>query len=349
MSSTPKHTSSVQKRRTARGWSQQDLADRAGLSRAGVSAIESGRLSPSVAAALALAQVLDCSVEELFGQRHMATPGLDWALGPPTGPRRYWKARIGSQVLAYAVEDDASQLAWHDGVATDAQIVERGHDQADRTLVLASCDPAAGLLVGEYARQFGMRLIVLRRSSREALELVAAGKVHAAGVHLGSSARRSDNVSVARAVVGQCTLVHVARWEEGLALSPRLKGATIGELARQAARWVGREPGSGARQCQDAVLGDRPPPRRVAHDHRGVATAVRCGWADVGPCLRLTSEESGLRFLKVARKEYDICFPTQLEGDPRLTALVATLRSRDYRSRLADLPGYAARHTGELV
>ena len=58
----------VRRRRLARQWSQADLAERAGISRAAVSAIEAERLSPSVAAALALAAVFECSVEELFGR-----------------------------------------------------------------------------------------------------------------------------------------------------------------------------------------------------------------------------------------------------------------------------------------
>ncbi|HWV58612.1 MAG TPA: helix-turn-helix transcriptional regulator, partial [Longimicrobiales bacterium] len=53
----------VRAARLARGWTQQDLAALAGVSRAAVSAIESGRLVPSTAAALALAQALDCTVE----------------------------------------------------------------------------------------------------------------------------------------------------------------------------------------------------------------------------------------------------------------------------------------------
>jgi DNA-binding XRE family transcriptional regulator len=55
-------------RRLARQWSQAELAQRAGISRAAVSAIEVERLSPSVATALALAAVFECSVEELFGR-----------------------------------------------------------------------------------------------------------------------------------------------------------------------------------------------------------------------------------------------------------------------------------------
>lgn len=51
--------------RIARGWSQAELAQRAGVSHAAVSAIEGQRLVPSVPAALA--RVLESSVEELFG------------------------------------------------------------------------------------------------------------------------------------------------------------------------------------------------------------------------------------------------------------------------------------------
>src|SRR4051794_29327800 len=57
----------VKSHRLKRGWSQAELAHRAGISRTAVSAIEVNRLVPSVAAALSLANALDCSVEELFG------------------------------------------------------------------------------------------------------------------------------------------------------------------------------------------------------------------------------------------------------------------------------------------
>ncbi|MGO8749094.1 MAG: helix-turn-helix transcriptional regulator [Thermoguttaceae bacterium] len=59
-------TNRVRTCRTARGWSQDELATRAGISRARVSAIETGRSVPSTVAALALAAALDCHVEDLF-------------------------------------------------------------------------------------------------------------------------------------------------------------------------------------------------------------------------------------------------------------------------------------------
>ena len=55
----------VRARRTARGWSQEELALRRGhFVRAGVSAIEMGRLVPAATAVLALAAAFACRVED---------------------------------------------------------------------------------------------------------------------------------------------------------------------------------------------------------------------------------------------------------------------------------------------
>ena len=67
----------ILERRLARKWSQAELAERAGIPRAAISATEGERLSPSVATALALAAVLECSVEELFGRGRPATADLE--------------------------------------------------------------------------------------------------------------------------------------------------------------------------------------------------------------------------------------------------------------------------------
>ncbi len=59
----------VKQYREKRSWSQQELSDRTGLSRTGISAIEMGKLVPSTVAALSLAKVFKCSVEDLFQLR----------------------------------------------------------------------------------------------------------------------------------------------------------------------------------------------------------------------------------------------------------------------------------------
>src|SRR5215813_14343841 len=60
--------------RQARGFSQQQLAGMAGVSRQAVSAVESGLSDPSLRVALALGRALGLTVEELFGPGSPVSP-----------------------------------------------------------------------------------------------------------------------------------------------------------------------------------------------------------------------------------------------------------------------------------
>jgi molybdate-binding protein/transcriptional regulator with XRE-family HTH domain len=341
----------VRERRSARGWSQAELAQRAGISRTAVSAIEAERLVPSVAAALGLAKALECSVEELFGQRPTGASGSSptWAW-PATQPHgRFWCASVGGQRRFYPVEATPLGQIEHDGVAKSHKL-SADERLADRTLVMASCDPAVGLLARIYEQATGYRLIVFPRSSRQALQLLRQGLVHVAGVHLSAADSDSGNAIPVREIVGHpAQLLRVASWEDGIAVGTGVSASTIRGIVRAHLTWIGREPGSGARQCLDELLRDRAAPRRLARDHRGVAEAVRCGWADAGVCLKLVAEEASLRFLPVRTEGYDLCFTAEFGLDPRVQALVRVIRSSQYRRLLGELPGYDTEGTGELV
>jgi molybdate-binding protein/transcriptional regulator with XRE-family HTH domain len=345
----PQPSNRVRQQRLSKGWSQSELARRAGISRAAVSAIEIDRLVPSVAAALALGEAFGCSVEDLFGEKRAASGEPEWAWPPTQAAGRYWHARVGGRRVCFPVEVTPAGVVAHDGVYRDGRFTPRDGANAEETLVLASCDPAAGLLAAEFGRTTGFRLLVLPRSSGQALELLRRGLVHAAGVHFAGTNETDRNARDVRAAVGPGhRLLGVADWEEGLAVDPAAGVSTVGGALRARLRWVGREPGSGARRCLEELRPTRPAPRRLARDHRGVAEAVRSGWADVGVCHRLAAEEAGLRFLPVRQEAYDLCYPAASDSDPRLVALVAFVRSAKCRRLLGDLPGFAVGRTGDL-
>jgi putative transcriptional regulator len=52
--------------REAKGWSQQDLGDRLGVSRQTVISIEKGKYDPSLPLAFAIARLFKARIEELF-------------------------------------------------------------------------------------------------------------------------------------------------------------------------------------------------------------------------------------------------------------------------------------------
>ena len=94
MAQIPSIENHLREHRARRGWSQEELARRAGLSRAGISAIETYRLVPSAAAALALAEALECRVEDLFQLRRQAPNDPVWAWPSGRESCRYWAAEV---------------------------------------------------------------------------------------------------------------------------------------------------------------------------------------------------------------------------------------------------------------
>src|SRR3984957_5439441 len=106
--------------RQTRGFSQQQLAGMAGVSRQAVSAVEAGHSDPSLRVALALAQALGMSVEELFGPGEPTAPVTAVSVAPlagrgvgegPGGERaggvRVMLALVGDRFVAPPLRGDA--------------------------------------------------------------------------------------------------------------------------------------------------------------------------------------------------------------------------------------------------
>ena len=341
----------VAARRKARDWSQEELSVRAGIPRSSVSAIEAGRLTPSVIAALAVAEALECSVEELFGTgSKRAGDDVAWAWEPLLFKDRYWEAEVGGHRWLYPVETLAGSAWAHDGFCREKVLHERGDWEPNQTLVLAGCDPAAGLLAAEYAAASGFRLLAFTRGGGVALELLQQGLVHVAALHRSTAEQPHRNEQTVREKLGGgYRLLRSAEWEEGIALQAQDHTRSISACAKQVRQWAMREPGSAARECLDDLLGKPHEPKNIMLSHQAVVEAVRGGWAEAGVCVRLCAEDAGLRFLPVRHESRDLCFSAAMERDPRVQALIRLLRSRAHRRLIDELPGYDASHTGEMI
>ena len=237
--SSDSFTNCVRQRRLDRRWSQQELADCAGLPRASVSAIETGRLVPSTAAALVLARALSCRVEDLFELGDSATAeGPAWAWeGSGAAPRRYWLADCGGRRLLYPAEATRGKAFAHDGVVRGETLDQRC-DAPPPTIVMACCDPAVGILSTEISRSTGIRLLTFFRSSRAVLRLLKQGVVHVAGLHLEHPGGGGNAAAVAELGEGY-RLIHAAQWEEGVITAGDAPSATLRGLVRSRPRWWG--------------------------------------------------------------------------------------------------------------
>jgi molybdate-binding protein/transcriptional regulator with XRE-family HTH domain len=338
-------------RRQAEGWTQAELAARSGVSRAEVSAIETGRLLPSVAVALRLAAAFGESVEALFGLTPLAPPA-DWAWTRPTHDVRAWQASVIGRRRFYPVELTAAGAIPHDArVDGEAVRLLEGAGLPERTLVVAGCDPLVGFLVGALEGH-GVRLLPLLRSSGTALDLLRRGLVHVAGLHLTDAAGHSSNDAIVRETLGTgYRLIHQLRWDAGIAVVPGRRERSVQALLRAGVRWVNREEGSAARRSFDALLASRRRPAgydHVVRDHRAVAATVASGWAEAGVCVRPAAAEASLGFIPLQQEAYELCVAEAQLDDARVRALVAVLQSAAYRQWLADVPGCSSRETGDL-
>lgn len=341
--------------RKARGWSQEEFAKMAGMPRSSLSAIEAWRLTPSVSAALAVAKALGCSVEELFqATASVRQPAQDeeaqWAWQACTGAGRYWQAEVGGSKWLFPVET-LPGVSWaHDGICRGEVMQESGKADASKTLVLAGCDPAAGLLAAEYAAASGFRMLTFSRGGGAALELLQQGVVHVAALHRSTVERPLRNAQTVLEKLGSgYRLLRCAEWQEGIALQAADTTASVSACAQQVRQWAMREPGSAARECLDELLGKAAAPEHVVLSHQAVVEAVRSGWAEAGVCVQLCAEDAGLRFLPVRRESLDLCFAMEMEGDPRIQALIQLMRSREHRRLIGELPGYDSKNTGEMI
>jgi putative molybdopterin biosynthesis protein len=349
--------------RQARGYSQQQLAGMADVSRQAVSAVESGHSDPSLRVALALAQALGMTVEELFGPGEAARPVPAVPVAPlADGQARVALAPVGDQFVALPLTGDtaagmgfipAGGLAARTGLARQAngpagKIDVQPIGPPRPTLVVAGCDPALPLLATPLSLlDPPVAFAWWPCGSTEALRLAAAGLVHVAGVHLRDA--RGDYNTAASDLPGGAEVVGFTAWREGLVTNPALAATvtSLSVLARDQLRLVNREPGAEARRVLDrerARLGLDPAELPGYHTHAAghlqVASAVAAGLADAGVASEPAARAYGLGFVPLADERFDLVLPGTYLGSREVQGLLKVLSSRWLLAQLASLPGY---------
>ena len=348
--------------RQARGFSQQQLAGMAGVSRQAVSAVESGHSDPSLRVGLALARALGMSVEELFGPGNVPAAVTARPVAAALGPAgtRVSLASLGGSIVALPLTGDTVTQA---GFRPAGGVVA-GPDRVRPivpprpTLVVAGCDPALPLLETPLARlDPPVGFSWWPCSSEEALRLAGAGLVHAAGAHLrGRSGDYNTGAVRDRLQHRGAEVVGFASWREGLVIRPGLDVSGLADLPRQGLRLVNREEGSEARRVLDREAdrlgiepGSLPGYGSRATGHLQVASAVAAGLADVGVASEPAALAYGLAFLPLAAERFDLVIPADQAGSREVQALLKVLASPWLLAQLTILPGYDPGRCGEHV
>jgi putative molybdopterin biosynthesis protein len=342
--------------RQARGFSQQQLAGMAGVSRQAVSAVESGHSDPSLRVALAIAQALGLSVEELFGPGEPVAPVTATSVVPLAGnDERVALATVGDRFVALPLRGDAGVglgFLPAGGLAVTPSLV-RPIGPPKPTLVVAGCDPALPLLATPLSLlDPPVAFAWWPCGSGEALRLARAGLVHAAGIHTAARNRaggRESDIPDGADVVG------FTAWREGLAVAGDLRSTVTGldSVAKNGLRLVNREPGAEARRLLDRerVRLNLDPTDLIGYDSRAaghlqVASAVAAGLADAGVASEPAARAYGLGFIPLAQERFSLVIPAEHIGSREAQALLKVLASPWLLAQLGGLPGYDAATCG---
>ena len=355
------------------GLSQQELAQSAGIARQTVGGIEAGQYAASAAVALRMAKALGCRVEDLFwlesGVRTIeaaAAGGME-----PAAQCRVLLAQVGERWVAHPltgeqafhtemIPADGLTISESRGGSRTVQLLDE-IETLRRTVLLAGCAPALSLWARSAERWYpGLRVHWTHANSTVALERLARGEIHAAGIHFCDPADRQDNTDfVRRLLPGQAvTLINLGVWEEGLVTAvgnPKGVRSAV-DLARSDIGLVNREAGSGSRLLLDSLLTMAGLSGKNVRGfdtcvtgHLDVARAVLSGQADVGLSTSSVASTFGLGFVPLQTVRYDLALRTTSLAHEPVRQLLDTLHHRWVRSQLQALGGYETTHTGEVV
>ena len=187
----------------------------------------------------------------------------------------------------------------------------------------ASHDLALPLLARVSAPRVDLQ--VSFHGADECLAGLARGECELAGFHVANALPRA---AAAAAAVGRWLdpqrhqLVHFVEREQGIIVRPGVRIRGIHDLARPGVRFLNRPAGT----HEDVDL--------------AVAAAVAGGRADAGFGLRAAAARYSLEFVPLATERYYLAASRRSLREPPFQALLATLRSREFATAVAGLPGY---------
>lgn len=314
----------VRRRRRAARLSQDELAARAGVSRQAIGALEAGRHLPRVDAAVAIARVLETSVEDLLAvgpPRALHVLGGEVEDGTPVRA-----ARVGDHTVVVGIEGERG-FAAPDGVVRDRRLHPFVDAELDR-FVVVGCDPALGLL-DELAPG---QLLVVTASPGAARLALATGRAHAAVVHdQEPPPSPRDPARIRR--------LPLASWRVGLASRPEdessLEDALAGRLPVLPA-----DAGDAAQAAYERVTGQAA----MVHTtpSRSHLDAARRAARDGG--VVVTTEPAalahGLAFHALETHLVEMWIDDGASGHPGARLVSELLGASSFLERVAAVPGY---------
>jgi len=248
-----------------------------------------------------------------------------------------------------------------EGASVQVELL-RSLNQIRRTIMaIGSHDLALDILATFLARAYpGMSLSSAHVGSMGGLMAMRRGEAHIAGTHLIDEETGEYNVPYVERLLDaeNYALVNLVHREQGFIVLPGNPKniAGFGDLAREGVAFVNRQRGAGTRVLLDMELGrlgiDPYAVKGYSHEeytHMGVAASVANGAADVGLGIRSAAVALGLDFVPVSTEQYDLLTTREFLESEMMNALLAVIRSDEFKRAVLAMGGYDLSDTGKVV
>lgn len=317
---------------------------------------EAGSIS---AAAAALGQ----SYRHVWGElkrweQALGRPLIVWDKGQPARLTEF------ADKLLWAERQAQARLAPQIGAlhADLERVFALAFDDATHVLTLfASHDDALAALREHAAEQARLHLDIRFAGSVDAITALNQGRCLMAGFHVppspapGTLAQRTYQPLLKP---GLHKIIGFARRNQGLLVAPGnpLGLSGIADLADGRVRFANRPLGTGTRLLTEQLLQEAGVAQqqvqgweRSESSHAAVALAVASGSADAGMGIAAAAAAHGLGFVPLVTEDYYlVCLKAALD-QPAVQALREVLGSAGWQQRVAQLAGYEAARSGEVL
>lgn len=236
------------------------------------------------------------------------------------------------------------------GDMVDARLMVPARDAENALLVTGSHDPVLDYLA-DLIHPSGINLISTHVGSMGGIIALKKDECHAAPTHLLSPDGTYNALYLQKFLPGTAVdLICVAGRQQGVVSKNNL---TFADLPGRS--FINRQKGSGTRMLLDYELlkagidpAAIPGYEREVTTHIAVALAVKSGEAEAGLCVYSAAKALGLPFVPVAQERYELGIRREHADDPRIRALVRTIRSPAFKAILDRLGGYDTTETGSV-
>lgn len=293
--------------------------------------------------------------EEVLGE-----PLVSWTQGQPARLTPF------AQRLVWAEARARTRLTPHiEALRVELErVLAEALDGSQQVLTLyASHDLALPRLRERASAEHRLHIDLKFAGSMDALRALAEGRCTVAGFHVPQLADGGNLFAQGLKPLlkpGMHKLIGCARRSQGLmvARGNPLKLRSLEDLAgHPSARFINRQAGSGTRLLTDYLLAQHGVAPQLIVDyfdnaedsHLAVAAAIASGVGDVGMGIEAAAHSFGLDFIGVVQEDYFLVCLKDALSHPAVQKLCEVLRSRDWASTMADLPGYVPTGSGEVL